>query len=181
MALGLLFARFVLGMGMAAHGVQKAFGWFGGTGLKGTAGYFEWLGYRPGLIFAVLAGITEISSATLILTGFLGPVGPAMVMVVMLVVAGIFVKNGFFAQHKGYELSAMYMAAALALGFSGYGAYSLDSLLGLTHYYTPAVTWAIMGGGTVVGLINASLRRPEAPATDAKRTAPSGGGGQPAK
>ncbi|MGZ7042088.1 MAG: DoxX family membrane protein, partial [Thermoanaerobaculia bacterium] len=33
---GILIARLVIGLVMAAHGAQKAFGWFGGYGLTAT-------------------------------------------------------------------------------------------------------------------------------------------------
>ena len=46
--LGFLFARVLIGLLIAAHGAQKLFGWFGGHGLPGTAGFFEGLGFRPG-------------------------------------------------------------------------------------------------------------------------------------
>ena len=45
---GLLLARMVFGLLMAAHGTQKLFGWFGGHGLAGTGGFLESLGFRPG-------------------------------------------------------------------------------------------------------------------------------------
>ena len=48
---GLLIARLVFGLVMAAHGTQKLFGWFGGYGLAGTGGFFEQLGFRPGRFF----------------------------------------------------------------------------------------------------------------------------------
>ena len=38
---GLLIARMVVGLVMAAHGSQKLFGWFGGYGIAGTGGFFE--------------------------------------------------------------------------------------------------------------------------------------------
>ena len=53
---GLLLARMVFGLLMAAHGSQKLFGWFGGYGLAGTGGSFESLGFRPGRFFAAAAG-----------------------------------------------------------------------------------------------------------------------------
>ena len=37
---GLLLARLILGVLMAAHGSQKLFGWLGGYGIAGTAGFF---------------------------------------------------------------------------------------------------------------------------------------------
>ena len=55
---GLLIARMVFGLLMAAHGSQKLFGWFGGYGLAGTAGFFEQLGFRPGKLFAGAAAGT---------------------------------------------------------------------------------------------------------------------------
>ena len=45
---GLLLARLILGALMVAHGGQKLFGWLGGYGIAGTAGFFEQLGFRPG-------------------------------------------------------------------------------------------------------------------------------------
>src|SRR5262245_36999188 len=47
LSIGLLVARLVLGLYMAAHGAQKLLGWFGGHGLAGTSGFFEKLGFRP--------------------------------------------------------------------------------------------------------------------------------------
>ena len=53
----LLAPRLVLGVIMFAHGAQKLFGWFGGYGLKGTAGFFaESLGITPGILWAGMAG-----------------------------------------------------------------------------------------------------------------------------
>src|SRR5688572_20157667 len=86
-SLGLLLLRLVVGLSMAAHGSQKIFGWFGGYGLAGTGGFFEMLGFKPGRTFAFMAGATEITSGLLIALGFLGPVGPALMLSVMIVAA----------------------------------------------------------------------------------------------
>jgi putative oxidoreductase len=49
MRLGTLAIRGVVGPLFIGHGTQKLFGWFGGHGLEGTAGFFEQaLGLRPG-------------------------------------------------------------------------------------------------------------------------------------
>src|SRR5204862_7319640 len=48
MDLGRLLLRGVVGPLFVGHGTQKLFGWFGGHGLDGTAGFFENLGLRPG-------------------------------------------------------------------------------------------------------------------------------------
>src|SRR5882762_5345515 len=85
--LGLLLIRVIFGLTMVAHGAQKLFGWFGGYGLAGTGGFFEQLGFRPGRLFAALASVTELGAGLLIALGFLGPVGPALLLSVMIVAA----------------------------------------------------------------------------------------------
>ena len=62
---GLLIARLIVGLGLAAHGTQKLFGWFGGHGLTGTGGFFESLGFRPGVLFALAAGLGELGGGLL--------------------------------------------------------------------------------------------------------------------
>jgi putative oxidoreductase len=52
----ILFVRLAFGLAMAAHGAQKLFGWFGGHGIKGTGGFFEAIGFRPGIPFAIAGG-----------------------------------------------------------------------------------------------------------------------------
>jgi len=58
----LLTLRFVVGLLVAGHGAQKLFGWFGGHGIAGTAGWLDTMGYRPARLWAWLAGIAACSS-----------------------------------------------------------------------------------------------------------------------
>jgi putative oxidoreductase len=159
-AFGLLIARLIVGIAMAAHGTQKAFGWMGGHGLKGTGGFFEGLGYRPGVLFAGLAAYGEIAGGLLTALGLFGPVGPALIVLVMIVAAGtVHLRNGFFASKNGYELHAFYIAAALAITFGGPGAFSLDTVLGLDKYFSAQVDASVIAAGVVIGFINLALRR----------------------
>src|SRR3954468_5761978 len=98
---GLLVGRLVVGLGIAAHGSQKLFGWLGGHGLRGTAGYFESVGYRPGRLFATMAALGEFTSGVLVALGFLGPIGPALLLAVMVVAMRQHWRNGFFAMNNG--------------------------------------------------------------------------------
>jgi len=82
---GLLMIRVVFGALMAAHGSQKLFGWFGGYGLTGTGGAFESLGFRPGRLFAALAGLTETFGGLLLAIGFLTPFASMSILAVMIV------------------------------------------------------------------------------------------------
>ena len=138
-SLGLLVARLVLGLLMAAHGSQKLFGWFGGHGLAGTGGFFEQLGFRPGMLFAGAAAVTEVASGVLVALGFLGPVGPALMISVMLVAAvSVHLHNGLLAGTNGVEIPVLYATAALAFSLVGPGAYSVDAALSLSALWTPA-------------------------------------------
>jgi putative oxidoreductase len=158
---GLLVARLALGLGMAAHGAQKLFGWFGGYGLAGTGGFLEGLGFRPGRAFAALSGLSETAGGLLVAFGLLGPVGPALVISVMLVaIATVHWHNGFFVANSGIEHPLLYAVGGAALAFTGFGAYSLDALLGLDELATPSLAVA----GVIVGVVGALgllvLRRP---------------------
>jgi putative oxidoreductase len=162
---GILALRLVLGLLMAAHGAQKLFGWFGGHGLAGTGGFFESLGFRPGRLFASAAGISEFGGGLLVTLGLFGPVGPALVLSVMIVAAvSVHAPNGLFAMSNGIEVPLLYGVGALALALAGPGLFSLDALLGLTPLWTSTVRWAVLIAGILGGVANLALRRKPAPA-----------------
>ena len=157
---GLLIQRLVFGVLMMAHSSQKLLGWLGGYGITGTAGYFEGLGFRPGRRFVKLASFSEFFGGLLIVLGFLGPVGPALVISVMLVAAvTVHWGHGLFAGTHGIEVPLLYSTAALALAFTGPGLYSLDAALGLS-VWTPGLNLAVVAIGLLGGIGNLMLRKP---------------------
>jgi putative oxidoreductase len=162
---GLLIARLILGFGLAAHGAQKLFGWFGGYGLKGTGGFFEGLGFRPGALFAAAAGLGEFGGGLLLAAGLFGPGGPALIIVVMLVaMVTVHWRNGFFSSKNGIELALMNTAGALAIAFAGPGAFSLDRVLGISQLSQPSTTWVVIAAAAGVAMVNLAVRRRPAPA-----------------
>jgi putative oxidoreductase len=157
--LGLLVARLVIGLLMAAHGTQKLFGWFGGYGLNTTGEFFVQLGFQRGRAFATLASVTEMASGFLVALGFLGPVGPALMISVMLVAAiSVHWKNGLFATQNGIEVNLLYATGAFALALTGFGDYSLDALVGIRAAWTPGITSAVLTIGVVGAIANLGLR-----------------------
>ena len=165
---GLVLARLVFGLLMAGHGAQKLFGWFGGYGIAGTGGFFEGLGFRPGRLFAAAAGASEFAGGLLVAIGLLGPVGPALMLAVMLVaMISVHWHNGLFSTTNGIEVPLLYATAAVTLALTGFGGYSVDALLGLAPLWTPALTWSALGLATVGAIANLAVRRPTATVTAA--------------
>ena len=158
MSIALLLARLMFGLGLAAHGAQKLFGWFGGYGPKGTGDFFEGMGWRPGVLFAVAAGLGEAGGGLLLALGLLGGIGPGVMIVVLLTaILTVHIGKGFFAPN-GWELPSLYIAGALAIDFAGFGAYSLDNAFGLNVFTAESVRWTIIGAAIVLALLNAGAR-----------------------
>jgi putative oxidoreductase len=129
MTFGLLVLRIVVGLTMAAHGTQKLFGWFGGHGPRGTAGFFGNLGFRAPLAMAVLAGLAE-TSGVLFALGFLTPLAALGIAVVMLnAIGSVHWKNGFFNGNGGIEFPLVLLTTAVATTAIGPGRASIDRAL----------------------------------------------------
>ncbi len=159
LSIGLLLVRLVIGLVMAAHGAQKLFGWFGGYGLRNTGEFMVQLGF-PSRAFGAAAGLGEFASGMLVALGLLGPVGPALMISVMIVaMITVHWRNGLFATKNGIELPLVYATSALGLAVTGFGQYSLDMALGIEGRWNPVVTWAVLTIGVLGGLVNAAIRR----------------------
>jgi putative oxidoreductase len=157
---GLLAVRVVIGLVMAAHGAQKLLGWFGGYGLSKTGEFFDALGFQPGRTFAAMASITEMTSGLLVALGLLGPVGPALMISVMIVAAfTVHWQHGLFATNNGIEVPMLYATVALGLALVGYGPFSVDAWLGGTTRFSPAITWIVLTAGALGGITNLAIRR----------------------
>ncbi|MGE6256478.1 DoxX family protein [Heyndrickxia sporothermodurans] len=129
-SLGLLIIRIVLGLTFAAHGTQKLFGWFGGHGLKGTAGFFESINVKPGVVMALLAGLSELFGGLLFAIGFLTPVGALLIVLTMIVaIVKVHGPNGYWVTQNGYEYNFLIIIVAIGIAFTGAGSYSLDLLI----------------------------------------------------
>jgi putative oxidoreductase len=128
MSYGLLLLRVFVGVAFFGHGTQKLFGWWGGYGPQGTGGFFASLGYRNGVLMAVLAGLAEAGGGTLLAFGLLTPFACALIGVVMLnAIFSVTLKRAFMA---GSELELAYLVTAISLAAIGPGRFSLDRAIG---------------------------------------------------
>jgi putative oxidoreductase len=162
----LLIARVLLGWIFVAHGAQKVFGWFGGYGLKGTGGFYEGLGMKPGVFWAFVSGAGEMVGGALVLLGWLNPVGPALIIAVMIVaIFTVHISKGFWMTNGGYEYNLANIAAALALAAAGPGEYSLDAIAPLAVLSQSNVAWIIFAVIVAGALLTLAVRRAPKPAT----------------
>jgi putative oxidoreductase len=169
-AYGILFLRAVVGLNLAAHGSQKLFGWFGGPGPQGTAGFFGKLGFRPPLAMAIVAGLSETAGVAFAL-GFLTPFAAlAMASVMVVAIASVHWKNGFWVTNGGYEYNLVLWTVAVAVSASGPGRFSIDHALGWVGtlsglWWGVGVAAASIAGGLLV--VSTRKTTPEDDAMDA--------------
>ncbi|WP_017934919.1 DoxX family protein [Nocardioides sp. Iso805N] len=155
--LGLLIIRVALGCMLCAHGWNKI---FGSGGLRGTAGWFEALGLRPGWLHARLAAGTEIGAGLLMTLGLLTGLAATGFVGLMLVAAltdhhG----KGFFVFKGGWEYVALVALVAIGLAATGPGAWSLDHALSLTVSGRLWSLVAAVGGSFAALLLLVTSRR----------------------
>ncbi|MBW7476898.1 DoxX family protein [Paenibacillus oenotherae] len=125
--IGLLIVRLVIGLLFVGHGAQKMFGWFGGYGLKGTGGWLESIGVKPGVLMAFMVALFEIAGGLSFALGLWLPVGAALIVITM--IGGIVTvhgKNGLWATSNGYEYNLVLIAVAVGIALVGAGDYAVS-------------------------------------------------------
>ena len=129
--IALLAFRCAIGAVMFAHGWNHL---FRGGKVQGTAGWFESLGMRPGILHAWVASLAELAAGISLVLGLLTPLGAAAVVGTMTVALVTNHRgNGFFIFRpgEGWEYVMTLIACGVALGVVGPGQWSLDEALDL--------------------------------------------------
>jgi putative oxidoreductase len=157
MNLVLLALHVYVGVLFFVHGVQKLFGWFGGYGIAGTAGFMESLGLRPGRLHAWASGLAETIGGLLLALGLVTPIGAALAISVMVTaIITVHGTKGFFNTEGGYEFNLTLIAAAFVLAGVGPGEWSLDNVFNVDWNGTG---WALIAlGAGIVGGVAAVLQ-----------------------
>lgn len=122
--------RLGAGVIFTAHGGQKLFGWLGGYGLEGTAGWMTSIGLEPGLLMAAMAGGAEFFGGLLLIVGLLVRPAALMLAITMLVaIITVHLENGLFMSSNGYEFGLALLVISIGLVFRGAGSLSADRLM----------------------------------------------------
>jgi putative oxidoreductase len=166
---GVLALRLVVGFTFAAHGAQKAFGWWGGPGPQRWRGAVAGMGFAPPALFTVLSMAIELIGGLLLAAGLLASLAAAaLVAQAIVIVVRAHWPKGFFSTAGGFEFPLSLGVTAAVLCALGPGALSLDAALGI-HADLP-LRVALLLAGVVAGVIALAV-----PGWLRDRTAPSGG------
>ncbi|MGW1728068.1 DoxX family protein [Streptomyces sp. NPDC002306] len=152
-AWGLLLIRLTFGLLMAGHGMQKLFGSFGGPGLAATGRSFDVLGYHPGVVFAVIAGLAELVGGLGLAAGLFTPLASAAVIGVMInAMATVSGAHGLWIQNGGVEYGVSICVVVIAIAAIGPGPLALDRF-----FPWRSGGWAAAGVALGLGGIGAAI------------------------
>ena len=162
--IGLLLLRLGIGGVVLAHGAQKVFGLWGGTGIAGFATNLEGLGYQQATTLSWVTGVTELVAGACLVLGLFTPLAAAAVLAIMINAVLLKLGNGFFVTGpKGsdaIELSLVLGLGAACLVLTGPGRIALDN--GRAWHRRPA-SWGVLAlviGVAAAVLVYILLRRP---------------------
>ena len=121
--ISLLLLRIIVGIIFAAHGAQKLFGAFGGSGLADTVAK---MGGGP---IPYLVTIGEFFGGVGLIVGFLTRFSAASLIVIMFgAIAMVHGKNGFFSSAGGFEYNLALIGLLLPILLCGAGRFSIGRL-----------------------------------------------------
>lgn len=124
----LALMRLILGFIFFGHGTQKALGWWGGFGWRGTMHMFT-AGMHIPAFFAVCAILAEFLGGILLLAGFLSRLAALGIAINMMVaILRVHLHNGLLGgpHGTGYEFPLALLAMCILIIFKGGGAMSVD-------------------------------------------------------
>jgi putative oxidoreductase len=128
----LLVLRLGVGLTFAAHGAQKAFGWWSGPGPEGWTGAIRRMGFVPAELFVAMSIGAELIGGLCLALGLFTPVAATVLIGQSIVIIGqVHWTKGFFSTAGGFEFPLQLLLGAVAISLAGAGAWSLDAALGL--------------------------------------------------
>ena len=104
--LGLLILRIAVGMIFAAHGAQKAFGWWSGPGFVGWRGAMSQMRIRPAGFWAFVSMAVELVGGLLFVLGLLTPLVTALLVAQsVVIIVQVHLAKGFWNRNGGIEFA----------------------------------------------------------------------------
>ncbi|MDD5432304.1 MAG: DoxX family protein [Candidatus Omnitrophica bacterium] len=130
MDLAILVIRLGLGIMFFAHGLQMAFGLFGGSGPEKFAEMLVGLEFRPALFWSYLAAYTVLIGGLFLILGISVRTTSIFLIIFMLVAAiKVHLSKGFFITNGGFEYNFVVIFVLIGLLICGAGKFSLFNKL----------------------------------------------------
>lgn len=131
--LGLMLLRIGFGGLLIAHGLQKAFGWWGGAGLGGFRDSLSELGYQHADILTYVGAGTQLAAGALLVLGLFTPLAAAAALAYLIngLLASVASQSDpgqirfFLPDGHEFQLTLIVVAAAIIL--AGPGRYGFDA------------------------------------------------------
>jgi putative oxidoreductase len=131
--LGLMILRVGFGALLIAHGLQKAFGWWGGAGLSGFSDSLAGIGYsHSGVLTYVAAGV-QLGAGALLVLGLFTPLAAAAAVAYLVnsLLAAVVMQpdRGYFPFFlpDGHEYQVTLIVVAASIILIGPGRYGFDA------------------------------------------------------
>lgn len=157
--LGLMILRVGLGVLFIAHGLQKAFGLWGGQGLNGFEQTLADAGFKHAGILTYVGAGGQIGAGVLLVLGLFTPLAAAAALAYLvnslLVAVVAQPDSGYFAffQPDGHEYLIMLIVMAAALTLAGPGRYGFDAGRGWARRpFVGSAAALVLGIGAGVGV-----------------------------
>lgn len=116
--------RIALGVILLTHGIPKL------KDINGTAGWFDSIGFKPGKLWATVAGYAEVVGGAMLIAGFFTQLAALILAAQFATILTWRLKT----KQKlvgGYELDLIMFAALLLVAAIGSSFYALDSFFGI--------------------------------------------------
>jgi putative oxidoreductase len=156
--LAVLILGLMVGLTFAAHGAQKAFGWWGGPGMAGWQAAMTHMGFQPARLFALISMGAELIGGLFLAIGFLTPFAAAVLVAQStVIILHVHLPKGFWSAKGGIEFALQLAVGALVLGLLGRGGLSIDGVLGLNLASSARI--AILLLGFVAGVVSIAVPR----------------------
>jgi putative oxidoreductase len=156
-----LVLRVTIGLLFAAHGAQKAFGWWGGPGFAGWTNTVTNMGWHPARAWALLSIMVELAGGSLLVAGLLTPFVTAVLLAqTLVIIKRVHLRNGFWNGKGGIEYPLTLGFCTVSLYLAGPGAVSVDRALGWSFSLPIEITALVVA---LIGAVVASLWPAPAP------------------
>jgi putative oxidoreductase len=149
--LTLLALRFTVGLIFAAHGAQKAFGWWNGPGYANWQKAMASMRFQPAPLWAFVSVAAELGGGVLLAAGFLTPLVAAVLLAQLaVIILKVHLPNGFWNGQKGYEFPLALAAGVVAVLGVGPGTISVDAAIGFA--LAQPELWLLLLAGMLAGI-----------------------------